>query len=339
MVGMQVEGIAVGAGGAVANGRFFGRFLRLGEHPIHGLTYLHHNTERFWRLRQIASVGAGPLVSAALFLATLKLLVFAEKASVASPEPWSKAASPLLLVLLLVQGLIVIGNLWPHMTTIEGKQAPNDGSLLIQALTKTRNEILAAIVASYIAIEQRQAAGGSPTDSERFWQRSLQRYPRSQALRIARASSLCRGGKFAQAKEVWLKELAAPDLSSERRAEVLDGWCCIPLYWDCPDYLPEADAWSKEALELRPREFTLKGTRGAVLIELGRIEEGKALLREVLEKSSDANDRSISLAYLELAASKQDDQKAAEEMLARAKKESPHCPVLEKITKKVASRE
>jgi len=44
---------------------------------------------------------------------------------------------------------------------------------------------------------------------------------------------------------------------------------------------PELDLWSQRALRLGPKVKTLIASRGAVLIELGRYHEGKALLETV----------------------------------------------------------
>jgi predicted Zn-dependent protease len=48
-----------------------------------------------------------------------------------------------------------------------------------------------------------------------------------------------------------------------------------------PMLLAEMEQWSLRALQLGPEVRTLVGSRGAVLIELGRYQEGKALLEGV----------------------------------------------------------
>ena len=67
-------------------------------------------------------------------------------------------------------------------------------------------------------------------------------------------------------------------------------------------FLPEADAWSQEMLALEPDTVTFQGTRGSVLVELGRFNEGEALLREVWATSASETDAAISAFYLGVAA-------------------------------------
>ncbi len=50
------------------------------------------------------------------------------------------------------------------------------------------------------------------------------------------------------------------------------------------DYLPDADTCSQAAIALQPDAITLKGTRGSILVELCRVEEGVAMLEDVFPK-------------------------------------------------------
>ena len=44
------------------------------------------------------------------------------------------------------------------------------------------------------------------------------------------------------------------------------------------DAREQLDQWSRRAFELAPEVKTIRGTRGAALVELGRYEDGKVLL-------------------------------------------------------------
>ncbi len=66
------------------------------------------------------------------------------------------------------------------------------------------------------------------------------------------------------------------------------------------DYLPEADVYSQAAIALQPDVITLKGTRGSILVELCRVEEGVAMLEEVFENSPSNFDKTISAYFLAL---------------------------------------
>lgn len=49
------------------------------------------------------------------------------------------------------------------------------------------------------------------------------------------------------------------------------------------EFRPHLDAWSRRALELVPDALTLRGSRGAVLVECGRFEDGKAMLAPLVD--------------------------------------------------------
>lgn len=83
---------------------------------------------------------------------------------------------------------------------------------------------------------------------------------------------------------------------------VLDALATRVLEAGDPELLNDADRWSAETLTLAPGEITLAGTRGSLLIENGRIEEGEAMLREVVARSASDLDQGIASLYLAIAA-------------------------------------
>jgi Tfp pilus assembly protein PilF len=95
--------------------------------------------------------------------------------------------------------------------------------------------------------------------------------------------------------------------SVQDKVLVLDGLACFAIMERLRCFLPQADAYSKQALELQSQNLTLKGTRGSILVELGRYEEGEAMLKEVYEKSEADIDKGISALYLGLAAKGRED--------------------------------
>ena len=90
--------------------------------------------------------------------------------------------------------------------------------------------------------------------------------------------------------KAWLavrRELARGDLTPEEEMYALDSLVTDGLLVadgaivTDPVLRPELDLWSQRALRLGPKVRTLIASRGAVLIELGRYHEGKALLETV----------------------------------------------------------
>src|SRR5262249_24927542 len=99
-----------------------------------------------------------------------------------------------------------------------------------------------------------------------------------------------------------LHEVEAGDLAPEEKMLVLDALVTDALVSRDPAVLPRLDDWSRQALALGPDLPTLLGSRGAVLVELGRYEEGKALLGPLAAASQAGSfDSFMSRAFLALA--------------------------------------
>ena len=82
--------------------------------------------------------------------------------------------------------------------------------------------------------------------------------------------------------QAWRRKLTQGDLLPAEETLVLDFLVTEGLIFADPVLRPELDAWSLRALQLEPQAMTLVGSRGAVLVEIGRYQEGKSLLETVL---------------------------------------------------------
>ena len=103
---------------------------------------------------------------------------------------------------------------------------------------------------------------------------------------VARHQRLNDRGSHRKAWAALQRELARGDLTPEEEMFALDwlitdGLTPTPTFAD-PLLRRKLDEWSEQALRLGPKVKTLIGSRGSVLVELGRYQEGKALLRTVV---------------------------------------------------------
>ena len=118
-------------------------------------------------------------------------------------------------------------------------------------------------------------------------------------------------------------EDASREVSTDHRAAPLDALATEVLKHRVKFFLPEADAWSQEAFALEPEKITLKGTRGFILVKLGRFDEGEALLREVWTTSDGEVDAGITAFYLGFAARRQGCGRQARRWFRRARSFAP----------------
>jgi tetratricopeptide (TPR) repeat protein len=96
------------------------------------------------------------------------------------------------------------------------------------------------------------------------------------------------------------------------------------------------DRASEEASMLTPWAPTIQATRGAALVELGRFDEGIALLTKALE-GDEGLSRAVIASYLSLAFAKQGAHDRSRAFLEKARKFDPSCPTLARIEKQIAS--
>ena len=102
------------------------------------------------------------------------------------------------------------------------------------------------------------------------------------------------------ARDGVLSELHRDDLSRAEKILALDALVTDGIVFGAAH--ADLDAWSRQALALGPWQPTLLGSRGAVLVELGHCEEGKALLAPLASPGrSRSIDSFMSRAFLALA--------------------------------------
>jgi len=165
-----------------------------------------------------------------------------------------------------VQVATAIGNLLPFR---RGEQA-SDGLTILRLLRLTANAPTAA--GQRYAARRAHYVGGAPSPSRQRAESSIIAYYLDRReLRISRGEPerLLKAARRARARG---------DLAPDEEMVILDALVSIGVTTRRPDYLLSLDKWSERALALDPTLSTLRGSRGAAIIALGRYEEGMALL-------------------------------------------------------------
>jgi len=96
------------------------------------------------------------------------------------------------------------------------------------------------------------------------------------------------------------------------------------------ELLEQADYLSAIAFGSCPWEYAIKGTRGSVLVELGKLDEGIALLKDSFQKTDYAKGKASNAAYLAFAESRKGNRSKAEQYIEIAAKFDPECPLLQR---------
>jgi Tfp pilus assembly protein PilF len=102
----------------------------------------------------------------------------------------------------------------------------------------------------------------------------------------------------------------------------------VDLILGDPALHEEADHFSAMAYAASPETASIRGTRGAVLIEMGRIAEGMSLVLSAHDEHSLPRHRAFNAAHLAIGASATGREGQAAAYLERARAYDPNCPMI-----------
>jgi hypothetical protein len=203
----------------------------------------------------------------------------------------------------------IVVNLIPHQVSIDGRLVGTDGWQLIELL---RGRHTADAYRDYVGRLARYSAGGSPRTTE-TWPVMLRQVTRTETWSNAFARH--------DVLPILRRELASGTLSPEEEMLALDALITTGLVSGAPDWRLHLDAWSARAVALGPDIATLKGSRGAVLVELGQPQAGKALLESLAATApSGSIDATMTQIYLARAEGALNNVAAAQPHLADARR-------------------
>jgi peptidase M50-like protein len=219
------------------------------------------------------------------------------------------------------QVCIIVGVLLPHRVIADGVEAPSDGLRLWHVLWMPRGGPSDAGLAYRNMLAPYAGPGGVQPAISAASPRILHQ--------ILRRDKLEDGAALQDYREALERELAT-GLSREEELLALDALITNGLISGDPAFRTRLDAWSRRAIELAPDAPTLLGSRGAVLVELGRHEEGQAMLSKVAaaEASFDALMTQLYLARAEHALGNAAVARALAEAARKTAASYPQTPVV-----------
>jgi len=142
---------------------------------------------------------------------------------------------------------------------------------------------------AYYLLEAMDAAGRYDTDAALRWiEQGLALQTNQPSLRILKGNILLQQKRFAEARAVYTALLSSEEVKEPLLKHLLyNNIAYTDLLLRGPDMLIEADRYSSEAFRQLGWEPAIIGTRGAVLVEMGRLEEGILLLKDAMARHPD----------------------------------------------------
>ena len=259
LVGFRIREIRIGRGRSLLTLRIRETTLRVGRIWRGGCVQAYPPLAAS-RLSSFLFTAAGPLANIALLWAFL--------ASCGS-DLVPRDAFILIFPAMVCQAFLLYRTLVPADTVLYGQTLPNDGKTLLSLLKgQERHDLHWKDFYAERLQECWSGEGEPPTITAASARIVYNAYGRKQS----EPGMGDREGRAALCREI------RRGLHPAEEVLVLDSLATDGLCSGEAELLPELDAWSERALYLNPDRATLRGTRAAVLVQLGRYEEALALL-------------------------------------------------------------
>jgi tetratricopeptide (TPR) repeat protein len=288
LLGVRVFRVMIGYGKVLMAGRMFGIAWELRAWPFGAGTLMASPPHSGSRWRLSGAILAGPALHGFLLMAALafQFLLWIL-------QGWFGVNALTLInwtsLFIFFNLVLLIFNAIPMKAGVPFGQAGTDGlQLLRQAFLKPEEQTLQD--QSYYVMEALDASSRNDTDAAQRWiEQGLGKFPEQPALRTYQGVNWMKQKKFSEARGVFLSLLPSEDSKNPYfRNLMLNNIAYADILIRDPELLPEADRYSAEAFRQLRWEPSIIGTRGAVLVEMNRLEEGIGLLKEALKKQKDA---------------------------------------------------
>lgn len=125
--------------------------------------------------------------------------------------------------------------------------------------------------------------------------------------------------------------LQEKECDNNRRAVYLNNVAYADILIGEHSLLEEADKCSGQAYQSCSWVAAIQGTRGMVLIERGKLNEGILLLKKAIEGSENPRDKAINAAYIAIGEKRRGNKVLAQQYFETASCLDSECILLEKV--------
>jgi tetratricopeptide (TPR) repeat protein len=276
LVGFNPPMVQIGVGKRILNFNLFNSVIEFRIIPNGGKTYVYFLTSQWLRAKLIFFYLAGPIVHVFLF-SVLKFIHIDLTFKIGY-----LSFREITFYLSWLELFLIFTNLFP----IEYQKQPNDGKQVIDTLTQSNQQV----IQKFLGLSRYQ----TKYDRDRIFFNNDLRTLNT----IFEAKTKIDQRNFNQAIELLEPILHSPNFIMRDKIYLFDILASIVINHGEIKYLQKADEWSDQALSLDKDIKTLQGTRGAILIELGRYDEGKKMLLPLTERGNEPVDIAISCCYI-----------------------------------------
>jgi hypothetical protein len=333
LVGLSVFQVHIGAGRVLWSARFLKTRWFLHLLPVSGATVAAGPDLPGYRWRQFLVLLAGPALHAVLSLCSWWLL------STWSFERFGSPLHSLVLLLFWMNILLLVSNLIPRKVALSSGVAGTDGGAILKLLYRP-DELLRQYHRAYYVHQVVDAVDREDLAAARRWSdEGAQRYPEDALMINTSGYALIAAGDYAAGRAAFRRVLQFENLEEVVRAMGENNVAYANFMLADEALRAEADEYSAEAYGKIAWEPAVVGTRGAVLLWLGRIDEGIELLKQAMLKTSERRNKAADAAFIALGEYQRGNPGEAQKYLDLARKLDPNSPALARVLPEIGARD
>ncbi|MCI0744739.1 MAG: site-2 protease family protein [Verrucomicrobia subdivision 3 bacterium] len=332
LAGLRVFGVEIGWGRTIAD--FFTGPLRwqLRAFPFGGVAYATVRSTAAYRLRQSILVLGGPTVNAVLLVISIAAF---------DSDRWLSASltqglSPGMMLFFANASLLAF-SLWPHEVSGSYGRIPNDALHLWRIWTQRKSETAHLLIYWYYYEAEHCRRKRDYARAEKWISDGLERFPNNFFLLCERLAILDDQRDYRAGLELSEKLLSRCAEHAGIEPILLSNLAYFCALTGDPKLIERADEASKRGLEEMPWIPGVKGTRGAVLLKLGRFEEALQLLREALAAHKERADGATCACWLAKGYLALNEPAEVRRYLALARRLDPHCSLIDTVGERVGA--
>ena len=327
-LGWNVHQIVVGLGKPLFKARWAGMLFDFRSIPVAAATWVLPKDTRWLRPKWFLIILAGPLVNAAMAMAVI--ITFGGNLW---PLDLDSMPTPARLFVWANAWVLLI-NLWPHQPHMSFGLLTDGGQLL--QLLSFRKKAIARLQALRYTFEASASRDRTDLAAARSWcEKGLALFPEDVHLLNLSAITYLDEQNFQQAREVFLKLLANEGQPQNQRAVYINNLAYADALSENPAWLAEADAYSKDAYTILSWMPAVVGTRGTVLVALGKYEEGLLLLQKSMEDAYTPRSKADNACHIAIALARTGKPSEALKYLRLARDLDSKSPILARAEKVV----
>jgi len=293
--------------------------------PIGGVTLIATRFSRFYRLRRFVMLLAGPLVHVIFIVILFWILPDGSLGS------YSFIGMEPDIDFLLANTLLLVLNLWPYKITTAAGVIESDGLALITTPFSKQNKIEEHLATYYLLAAHKLSRLKQFVQAVSACEEGMRFNPDAVPLRVQLGVIFLSLNEFEKARSSFTELLACKDIHLGQKMIILNNIAYTNLLSGRSDLIEESNRYSEEAYKNIPWVPAIKGTRGAILVETGCVDEGLALLREAFDATSEPEGKARNAAYIALGEKLLGNMEESARNITVARTLDPQCKLLNRV--------